>query len=435
MYRKFTLLLAFLFVFMTVGTALAQGPAPQHTDPVWQVSYWNNKTLSGTPVVQTTEANLDWNWGQGSPANVPADNFSARWSKYIDVAAGSYRFTATADDGIRVYVDNSLVINQWSDHPATTYTADINLAAGHHLITVEYYENSGLAVAKLVWASTPAPIFNWQGEYFNNKTLSGSPTFTRDDSAINFDWGSGGPGNGLGSDNFSARWTRTLNFQAGNYTFTTTGDDGVRLWVNNHLLIDKWFDQPATNYSGSIYLSGNVPLKMEYYENGGLAAAKLVWSAGGTTPPPPPPPGGAVIVNETDAGFVKGGSASGWQTANVGYNNGMLWTKNNDIIRNNYNWGRWYPNLGAQRYEVFVYIPSNYASTANARYWISHRDGFTLKVVNQMNYSNQWVSLGTYWFRGNNNDYVSLSDVTFEPYLSRYVGFDAVKWEARTSNQ
>jgi hypothetical protein len=170
---------------------------------------------------------------------------------------------------------------------------------------------------------------------------------------------------------------------------------------------------------------------MEYYENGGLAAAKVVWTAGGITPPPPPPPGGAVIVNETDAGFVKGGSASGWQTANVGYNNGMLWTKNNDIIRNNYNWGRWYPNLGAQRYEVFVYIPSNYASTTNARYWISHRDGFTLKVLNQMNYSNQWVSLGTYWFRGNNNDYVSLSDVTFEPYLSRYVGFDAAKWEPR----
>ncbi|MEZ4593877.1 MAG: hypothetical protein R3D55_22450, partial [Chloroflexota bacterium] len=62
---------------------------------------------------------------------------------------------------------------------------------------------------------------------------------------------------------------------------------------------------------------------------------------------------------------------------------------------------------------------------------VSHRDGFTLRVVNQLAYSDQWVSLGTYTFRGSSSDYVSLSDVTGEKYLSRIVGFDAVKWEGR----
>jgi hypothetical protein len=109
----------------------------------------------------------------------------------------------------------------------------------------------------------------------------------------------------------------------------------------------------------------------------------------------------------------------------------MLWTKNNDYVRPNYNWARWYPSLGAGRYEVYVHIPANYATTTSARYWVSHRDGFTLKTLSQLNYSNRWVSLGTYWFQGNNKDYVSLSDVTYEAYLSRYVGFDAVKWEPR----
>ena len=430
MYRKFTLLFTFVFVFMFVGTVLAEPQAPQHADPLWEVSYWNNKTLSGTPVVQTAEANVDWNWGQGGPVNVLNDNFSARWTKYIDVNAGVYRFTATADDGMRVYVDNNLIINAWSDHPAQTYVADINLSTGHHLVTVEYYENTGLAVAKLSWAAASVPVTEWQGDYFNNTNLSGNPVFTRNDTAINFNWGGGGPGNGVGDDDFSVRWTRTINFQAGNYTFTTTSDDGVRLWVNGHLLIDKWFDQTANSYSGNLYLNGSTPLKLEYYERGGEAAAKLLWTMGGNTPPPPAP-GGVVIVNETDAGFVNGGSATAWHSANAGYGNGMIWTKNNDIIRNNYNWGRWYPNLAAGRYEVFVYIPSNYATTTNARYWVAHRDGVTLKVVNQLNYSNAWVSLGTYWFQGNNSDYVSLSDVTFEAYLSRYVGFDAVKWEAR----
>lgn len=432
MYRKIIVLLTFVFVFVFAGTILAEPEAPLHTDPLWEVSYWNNRTLSGTPVVQTAEANLDWNWGQGGPANVPADNFSARWTKYIDVSAGSYRFTATADDGMRVYVDSGLIINAWSDHPAQTYTADVNLSSGHHLITVEYYENTGDAVAKLTLAATPTTYPDWQGEYFNNRTLSGSPVFTRNDSSINFNWAQGGPGNGLANDDFSIRWTRTTNFQAGNYTFTTTGDDGVRLWVNDHLLIDKWFDQPATNYAGTIYLNGATTLKMEYFEHGGEAVAKLQWTAGGVTPPPTPPPtGGTVIVNETDAGFVKGGSATSWHSANVGYSGNMLWTKNNDYIRSNYNWGRWYPSLTARRYELFVHIPSNYATTTNARYWVSHRDGFTLKTVNQLNYSNTWVSLGTYWFQGNSNDYVSLSDVTFEAYLSRYVGFDAMKWEPR----
>jgi hypothetical protein len=55
----------------------------------------------------------------------------------------------------------------------------------------------------------------------------------------------------------------------------------------------------------------------------------------------------------------------------------------------------------------------------------------TLKIVNQSAYSDQWVSLGTYRFQGNSNDYVSLADVTFEPYLSRLIAFDAVKWVPR----
>ncbi|MCB8977139.1 MAG: hypothetical protein H6657_06890 [Ardenticatenaceae bacterium] len=432
MYRKLklTVLVLFVSLFLFQQTALAQdGPSAQHTDAVWQVSYWNNKTLSGNPVVQTTETDINWDWGTGGPSGLPADGFSARWSKYIDVAAGTYRFTTTADDGIRVYVDNSLVINQWSDHPAQTFTADVALSAGHHQIMVEYYENGGFAVAKLTWGPKPNDIVNWKGEYFNNRTLTGSPTLVRDDANINFNWGNGVPANGMSNDNFSVRWTRTINFPAGSYRFTTTSDDGVRLWVNGHLLIDKWFDQAASTYSGVIYLSGNVAIQMEYYENGGLAVAQLGWSLDNGNPTPPP--SGSVIIDNTSSGFIAGGTASSWRSSTAGYNGGMLWTYNNDYARNGYNWARWYPSLTAGRYELFVYIPAKNATATTARYWVSHRDGFTLKVVNQLAYSDQWVSLGTYWFRGTGSDYVSLSDVTGEAYLSRLVGFDAMKWEAR----
>lgn len=432
MYRKLKLTVLFLFIslFLFQQTALAQdGPTTQHTDSVWQVSYWNNQTLSGTPLVQTTETDINWDWGMGGPSGLPTDGFSARWSKYVDVAAGTYRFTATADDGVRVYVDNSLIINQWSDHPAQTFTADVALSAGHHQVVVEFYENSGFAVAKLTWGAKPNDIVNWKGEYFNNRTLTGSPTLVRDDANINFNWGAGAPANGLPADNFSVRWSRTLNFPAGSYRFTTTADDGVRLWVNGHLLVDQWKDQAAATYSGVIYLSGNALVQMEYYENGGLALAQLGWALDNGNPPPPP--GGAIIIDNTSTGFVTGGTASSWRSATAGYNGGMIWTYNNDYARNGYNWARWYPSLTAGRYEVFVYVPSKNATATTARYWVSHRDGFTLKIVNQLNYSDQWVSLGTYWFRGTSSDYVSLSDVTGEAYLTRIVGFDAAKWEAR----
>jgi hypothetical protein len=101
------------------------------------------------------------------------------------------------------------------------------------------------------------------------------------------------------------------------------------------------------------------------------------------------------------------------------------------VVRPNYNWARWYPQLGQGTYEVFVFIPARYSTTAQARYWISHGDGFTLRVVNQSALGGQWVSLGTYRFAGSRGDYVSLADVTYEPYVSRLIAFDAVKWERR----
>lgn len=412
-------------ILAVVGPAWAQGPAPLHSDPTWQATYWNNTTLSGSPVLERSEANLDYNWGLGSPdPAVHADGFSARWTRYLDLS-GPYRFTATSDDGIRVSIDGEWIINEWYDHSALTVSADKNLASGHHLVVVEFYENTGDAVARLSWAPI-STITNWRGEYFNNKTLSGSPALVRDDAQINFRWGAGSPAPGtIGADGFSVRWTRSLNLTAGSYRFSMTVDDGGRLWVNGHLLIDAWRDQAPTTYSGTIYVpGGGIPVKMEYYENTGGATAQLSWTRTDA-------PAGTVIVDDTSPGFVKGGAASSWRSAAEGYGGHLFWTKNNDYARPNYNWARWYPSLSARRYEVYVYIPYRYTTTAKARYWISHAGGYTLRVVNQSLYSDQWVSLGTYTFRGNSSDYVSLSDVTYEPYLSRLIAFDAVKWVPR----
>jgi hypothetical protein len=427
--------------YENMGAAVAKltwwGPVPVMPHS-WRGEYFANHRLTGEPVlvrddpVDGASGGLSFNWGTGSPAaHIPSDGFSIRWIRTVPLNPGAYRFTATSDDGIRVWADDHLVIDQWYDHPAQTFTGDVNLTGANHTIVVEYYENRGVAVAKVSWEPVPTPSQGWRGEYFANRWLSDPPVLVRDDLNLGFNWSYGSPAKGIPSDNFSVRWTRTFHFEPESYRFTTTTDDGVRLWVNGHLLIDQWQDQALSPHSGTIYLSGDVPIKMEYYEHGGLASAWLTWDRDGGPPPPPPPPSGAIVVDDADRGFVTGGSTTGWRTVPEGYGGRLTWTRNNDRSRYNYNWARWYPDLSPGRYEVFVFIPERYTTTSRARYWVSHRDSYTLCLVDQSVNGDRWVSLGTYWFRGSRDDYVSLADVTYEPYRSRLIGFDAVKWELR----
>ena len=275
------LLLVLLVFRLTSDLAAAQGPVtPAHVDPYWQAAYWDNINLSGVPILERAESTLEHNWDTASPdARVPADYFSARWLRYIDVAPGVYRFTATSDDGIRVFVDDQLIIDQWTIHAEQTSTGDIQLAEAHHLLRVEYFEYDGLAVAKLRWQSIPEVTSGaWRGEYYDNRALEGAPAFIRYDDEIDFTW-SGSPRNGeIDGDNFSVRWTHRPYFAEGSYRFRITVDDGARLYVNHHLLIDKWFDQSSTSYMGEIYLpSGNIPIDLAYYEHEGVARIRLTW--------------------------------------------------------------------------------------------------------------------------------------------------------------
>lgn len=254
----------------------------------WSANYWNNRSLQGSPAVSRNESEINYNWGTGSPAQgIGNDNWSARWTSNISFPGGTYRFVATMDDGMRVWVDNMLIVDAWYDSPAHTIRADQFLSAGTHPIRVEYYDHGRGAVAQLSWfqVSTPPPppppvYARWLGEYFNNATLSGAPVLVRDDAAINFDWGTSSPQLGLiPSDNFSVRWTRSLDLSPGRYRFTISNDDGARLWAGNVLLIDRLFVQTATTQQAEIDWPGGVmPIKMEYFEGTGLAQANLSWT-------------------------------------------------------------------------------------------------------------------------------------------------------------
>lgn len=108
------------------------------------------------------------------------------------------------------------------------------------------------------------------------------PVLTRNDPKIDFNWSKGAPAASVPADNFSVRWAGQVKPRySEDYTFYTNTDDGVRLWVDGKLLIDRWVDQPAKEYSAKVRLEGGkeYPIVMEYYDATQHAVAKLQWSS------------------------------------------------------------------------------------------------------------------------------------------------------------
>ena len=156
-------------------------------------------------------------------------------------------------------------------------------------ITLTVTEPAGLstAAATRLYPDCPdlAPLANGlQGVYFDNINLT-NLKLTRTDPTIDFDWGSGSPDPSIGANTFSARWTGQVKPQfTETYTFYTVSDDGIRLWINDDPVIDSWVDKSPTENSGTIALVGGLKanIKIEYYENGGGAVARLLWSSPST---------------------------------------------------------------------------------------------------------------------------------------------------------
>jgi hypothetical protein len=358
----------------------------------------NNGSHFVTFVRGRLDATVNFDWASASPApGVTADNFAVRWTGQVQApVTGSYTFTTMADDGVRLWLNGALLVDNWIDQGVTTRTsAPVALVAGtRYDIRMDYYDHGSFATARLQWsypgqaqAAIPstqlypppnrAPVVNagadrtialsasttlagiatddglpsppsqlsttWSrvsgpgsvtfanstaltttatfsaagshvirlsvsdglltstdnvtvvvtaaaangltGRYFNDPTSGTRFTtlvLTRVDPTVNFTWGTGGPGGGVTVNNFSVRWTGTVQAPvSGTYRFSTVSDDGIRLWVNGQQVINNWTDHSATtNTSGAISLTAGVrySITLEYYERGGDAIARLQWS-------------------------------------------------------------------------------------------------------------------------------------------------------------
>ena len=145
-----------------VPAAALRGPAGERG---LVAEYFANRNLEGAPVLKRTDETVNFDWGMSKPApELPADNFSARWTgKLTPTVSGKYRLGAIADDGVRIYLDGKLIAEDWTEHAPTTVTAEVTLEAGKtYDVKMEYYESRIGAVAKLVWQP---PVVNTGSPY------------------------------------------------------------------------------------------------------------------------------------------------------------------------------------------------------------------------------------------------------------------------------
>jgi len=227
--------------------------------PVWSFSIPPKTAYNANPSdgAKFVDPNADLSWTAGFGGKLHTVYFGESFDDVNNAAGG-------APQGIKTYALDTL-------EPEKTYYWRVD-------------EFDAITTIKgNVWSFTVAGTGGGvRGNYYTGMNFN-SPALTRIDPQINFSWGDpGGPDPAVGDDNFSARWIGEVEAAfTETYTFYTSTDDGVRLWIDGQQLVDRWVDQGTTEVSGTIDLvAGNTySLVMEYYENGGGAVAQLRWSS------------------------------------------------------------------------------------------------------------------------------------------------------------
>jgi hypothetical protein len=121
--------------------------------------YYDNIDFTGLAGTRV-DNRVDFDWGGQAPfAGMDQDSFSVRWTGVVEApTSGVYTFSTLSDDGVRLWVDGLLLINNWSDHAPAENSGSIVLAGGQRYdIRVDYYERTGGAIMRLLWSSASTP--------------------------------------------------------------------------------------------------------------------------------------------------------------------------------------------------------------------------------------------------------------------------------------
>ena len=135
-------------------------PASDGTGTGLSAQYFDNPDLAGTSALARVDAQIDFGWGTGSPgASLAEDDFSVRWTGELEPRySQTYTLSTVSDDGVRLWLDGQLLIDNWSEHASTEDAVSVPLQAGRrHVVKLEYFELAGAATARFLWSSASQP--------------------------------------------------------------------------------------------------------------------------------------------------------------------------------------------------------------------------------------------------------------------------------------
>jgi beta-glucosidase len=123
-----------------------------------KAEYFNNKNLEGNSILTRIDAGINSNWTNGEKiSGLKETDFSIRWTGALTPEVSGQHFLAVrGDDGYRLWLDDKLIIDNWTSHAAETRQAKVNLETGRsYKIKLEYFQGGGGAEISFQWG-TPA---------------------------------------------------------------------------------------------------------------------------------------------------------------------------------------------------------------------------------------------------------------------------------------
>lgn len=160
--RRYSNLISILVMVLVIGVmgGISSQTVHAQSNVAWTALFFPSTDFTGTSQLVSYPAGLSVNWGLNAPtdpttafpvAGIPVDNFSVRFSANAVIPAGTYDFTVIADGGVRLAVNNAVIIDALGNTGATTQTGTATITGGMSLLVLEYVEFTGTALVQITW--------------------------------------------------------------------------------------------------------------------------------------------------------------------------------------------------------------------------------------------------------------------------------------------
>lgn len=272
-----------------------------HTHPALEKICGMNEGIFVIPLVNETDTNIWYRIYLSAE-----DSHGLKKTVYREVFPELTKINLNGPKGLEVNIDGKIIILPYTFYSQKnlkrTIEVPLTQIIGDTLFLFHSWENGSSALLRTFNADSSHQELTLdyealalgsgqglKGEYYSGLGFppDKEPVFERIDSSIQFIWGGDNPfRDTLMNDYFTIRWTGEIqSVFTDEYTFYVRADDGVRLWIGDSLIIDKWIAQPATEHTGKFFMeSGKLyPIRIEYFELTGLAEISLWWRSTLTT--------------------------------------------------------------------------------------------------------------------------------------------------------